>query len=133
MSSNVREASLKQIEVENTTTHDYVCGELVFEQGYFGIVMEDLGIAQGEKGHIDINPMQVIETDQIEATDTFAWANSSINEIYFRPGTTAAGKLEDASASGNVAVGTLVTDGAKDANDVIQYKPYPTGGKALTA
>lgn len=115
--------SLFQVRITNTSGTAYVQGQLVLEQGYFGNVVNPLGIANGAEGVIDINPNRIIETDQIDTGDTFAESTDATPASVFFDRTNA--ELKDADASGLIEVGALVDGGAKDANDVIRFKPYP--------
>ena len=67
-----RELAVTQINITNTFGTDYDQGDFVLEQGYFGNVVNQDGIANGATGVIDINSMRVVETDQTKAGDTFA-------------------------------------------------------------
>ena len=122
----------KQVVVENTSGADYAEGALVFEQGWFGNVVEVGGIADGETGLIDINIDREIQTDQIVTSDTLTWANSGTNLVYY---ILASGLLSDTDpgTSTAVTVGVLLQDGSKDANNVIVIKPLQSGGLVANA
>ncbi|NIU83393.1 MAG: hypothetical protein GWN64_07920 [Candidatus Thorarchaeota archaeon] len=121
MGFHENQLNVYQVRITNTSGAAYTQGQLVYEQGYFGNVVSPDGIANGAVGVIDINPNRTIETDQIETADTFAESTDSTPAIvWFNP---TSGELEDATAVGNVRVGKLVEGGAKDANNVIRFKP----------
>ncbi|RLI54176.1 MAG: hypothetical protein DRP09_13825 [Candidatus Thorarchaeota archaeon] len=94
------EVDINQVLVTNNLGYAVSHLELVLLDKMFGQVVEFDGIADGASGMIDINPNRKISTTQIDVSDTFVVGNT----IYFH---VANKVLEDTSASGNVAVGTV--------------------------
>lgn len=108
----------KQPLVQNTEGRTVEHLELILADAYFGEVKEFDGIVDDGYGRINIDHEREIYTTQIETTDTFTVGNT----VYFAPGgASAAGKLVDTSASGNVAVGiiTMVNAGVG-----IAFRPF---------
>jgi hypothetical protein len=124
MGFHEQKLSVSQVTIKNNSGAAYTQGKLVYEQGYFGNVTDPLGIAAGANGVIDIESRRIIETDQINAADTFTVAlGADPAYVYFDE---AADLLRDNSGGGKYpVVGILVT--TKDANDVITFMPLPPG------
>ena len=68
----------KQPVITNSSGVAYVQGELVYEQGFFGNVVNPEGIAAGETGTIDTDVDREIESDQINTAQTFAVSVTSV-------------------------------------------------------
>lgn len=110
----------KVVKVANTFERIIKKGELVYLNPWFGNAVEDIP-ALGT-GYIDINHEREISTEQIDPTDTFTVGSV----IYFDPGSnSAAGKLVDAVAVDEVAVGTITAaQGSAGAQTAVQFRPY---------
>jgi hypothetical protein len=108
------------VKITNSFTRTIEKGELVYISPWFGNALED--IAASEEGYIDINHNREISTEQIEETDTFTVGGV----MYFDPGSnSAAGKLVDAVADDEVAVGTITDEqGTGGAQTSVQFRPY---------
>lgn len=123
MSFHEDKLSVTQVTVENTSGSDYDQGDLVYEQGYFGNVVSPDGIADGSTGVIDINSERIIQTTQIESTDTFAESTDGSPAIVYFDRDNA--ELRDTNAGDSfIPVGTLVNGGAKGSNSYIEFKPF---------
>ena len=111
----------KQVLVTNNLGRTALQYELVYLGGYFGEVLEYGGIANGATGYINIDCDRIIRTQQIEATDTFTVGNP----LYFAPGgSSAAGKLVDASAASSIKVGIITgEEGTGGAQTAVEFRP----------
>ena len=110
--------SNKQVTVTNNLGRAVEHLELVLLNGYFGEVRDFDGIADSAIGHINIDSDREIGTTQIDTGDTFNVGDP----IYFEPGgSTVAGKLRAASATGNAAVGIITK---VNAGVAITFKPF---------
>jgi hypothetical protein len=117
-----KKLAVTQVKITNTSGSDYDQGDFVLEQGYFGNVVNQDGIANAATGIIDINSMRIVETDQTKAGDTFAESTDETPSVVYFDRTNA--YLTDTNAAGLEPVGTITSGGAADANDVIRFKPY---------
>lgn len=129
---HVQKLNSEQVIIKNTSGAAYEQGDLVYEQGFFGDVVDEAGIANNAEGVINIAADREIQTDQINSADTFAVStNKAPAIVYFDHGNNV---LRDNKGSDCVAVGALVKGGNKDANDVIVFKTFeqPSLGQNLT-
>lgn len=113
----------EQVTVTNNLGRTALYGEIVLLDGMYGIVMEHDGIANAATGRIYVlQPDTLISTAQITAASTFVAGAA----IYFKAGgSSAAGTLEDSSASSAVAIGTIESAaGDAEAHTSVSFRPY---------
>lgn len=108
--------------VTNNLGRDVVFGEWVSLGGYFGNVVEQDGIENGETGKIETSAFRTVASEQVEATDTFTAGNT----LYFEPGGSgAAGTFVDTATGTTVAVGIIVAEGGTGgAQTSVTFKPF---------
>ena len=108
--------------VTNNLGRDVVMGEFVSLGGYFGEVVEQDGIANGETGRIEVKADREVRSEQVEATDTFTAGNT----LYFEPGGSgAAGTLVDTATGTTVAIGIITgEEGTGGAQTAVSWRPF---------
>ena len=114
----------RQVKITNALGRALLFGELVYQDGYFGDVTDQDGIAIAGTGTISIDHERKISTEQMEATDTFV-AGATL--WFVSGGSSAAGTLVDADpGSGTrVAVGIITGEqGTAGAQTSVEFRPY---------
>lgn len=112
----------KQVKVTNSLGRTALYGEIVYLNGFLGVVEEFAGIANSASGRIALlEPGMKVTTSQILTTDTFTVGN----KLYFTPGgSSAAGKLVSAPAANSVLVGTITAEeGTGGAQTSVEFTP----------
>jgi len=97
--------------------------ELVYLGGYFGEVREYDGIADSASGVVNLSRDRVIQTKQMEATDTFVAGQI----VFFLPGgSSAAGLIRATPESGSIPVGRCTGfGGSGGAHTYVEFKYEP--------
>jgi hypothetical protein len=117
------ELSKRQVEVTNSLGRTIEHLELVSLENYFGEVREFDDIENGATGNLNIDENRLVQTRQINGTDTF----TAGNPVWFLSGgSSAAGELRAQGGVGRVKVGVITAVGTNS----ITFKPLPQTGES---
>lgn len=120
----------EQVVVTNNLGRTALFGEIVYLGGVVGIVMEPDGIANSATGRVaPVGPDFEVSSAQVETTDTFTVGNI----LHFLPGgSSAAGTLVDAPATGTVPVGIITNEqGTGGAQTAVSFRGFSQRGEFL--